>query len=120
MSDKSLTIIKRARLSKGQVPLYAKLVKNSNEGTVLQYEECEEMYLKYGCRGIRSGIPHTYNNYKSWDEKSDSWKGAYEAMTECEIQRATSMWIMHNIGSLVLKGYLKVLPQIEFGKIKIK
>jgi hypothetical protein len=99
--------------------LYANLVKHFNSNTPLQFEEAKEMYLKYGCREMRDGIPYTYNYWKSRD-KDNNPIGGYEPMTENEIRICATHWIMHNIGSLVLKGYLKCIPQIEFGKIKIK
>lgn len=97
--------------------LYANLVKHNKQNSPLLFEEAKRMYLNHGCRDVRNGIPYTYD-YWMKDSKGER-SGGYVPMSENEIKIYATHWIMHNIGALVLKGYLKVLPQIEFGKIKL-
>ena len=120
--DKSLSISRRPYLTKGQTNLYALIVKKISENKSVNIQDAKDLYLAYGCKEIRGGVPCTFNywaNHYTLPDGTTGYKGAYEPMPQSMIERYATLWIMTNIGSLVIKGYLKIIPQIEFGKIQI-
>lgn len=116
---KKIILLRRTRLSEGQKALFNLICKKLKNGNKLTMEESREIYIKHACRTFSDGKPATYNYYwKVREENKDgtikSWEGRYEKMTNQYLSFVVLQWLTHNIGSLVLKEYLKVLPIIEF------
>lgn len=70
------------------------------------------MFVLYGCRETKNGVPY-YTDYWAFQNDKDEWCCQLKPMTEDMARIATLEWLTRNIGSLVLKGYLKVLPVLE-------
>ena len=107
-----LTIIKRVNLSKGQKVLYSIICKKLEQDKPLVMEEAVEMWLNNVCKTFNNGIPCYWNWYHHKDEK-DEWRGGLTPLTQYEIKLRSLSWLMMSIGSLVLKGYLKIIPKLQ-------
>lgn len=106
-------LIKRPNLSKAQKPLFDLICKKLGNNQKLTLPEVKDIYLNYSCRDVRDGIPYYYEYCKSYDHKENKCIGGYSPMPIKYADMLTTMWLMHNIGALVLKGYLKVIPILE-------
>lgn len=111
MSEQALVLKKRANLTKGQHVLYGLICKKLETNDVILLQEIKDIYVHYACREVRNGVPYTYNFW--WKKENEQWLGRYEPMTSEQVTLWSLKWITQNIGSLVLKGYLKVLPQLQ-------
>ncbi len=107
-----LALSKRPRLTIGQKALFNLTCKKIQEKSALTFEESQLLYTLYGCREARDGVLY-YMDW--WDHKDENgnWREKLKPMNEYHARIATLTWLTHNIGSLVLKGYLKVLPVLE-------
>ncbi len=119
MEEKNIILLKRPRLSKGQRVLFDLIDKKIKTGDKLTLEESKKIYVQNACRNFSDGKPAVYNYwYKATKQDEQGmniqWQGRYEPMNEQYLGFVVLQWLTHNIGSLVLKGYLKVLPIIEF------
>jgi hypothetical protein len=105
------------KLRKTQMVLFNVICKKLKANTELTFEETKKMYIDTACRNFVDGKPAFYNYY--WNRKEDDkgnfigYDSRYEVMPEEYLRRTILIWLTHNIGVLVLKGYLKVLPVIE-------
>jgi hypothetical protein len=106
-----MKIIKRVHITPGQEYLYRTICDKISGEDKLTLKEAREMYIAFGCRDVRNGIPYCYNYW--WRNEKGDMVGRSEPMTEDMIKTAVVMWLTHNIGSLVLKGYLTILPALE-------
>lgn len=111
-TQKALDIIKRPHLSKGQKVLYSLICKKLEREERLTFQEAKDIYINNSCRDVRDGIPYRYDYYHRNAE--DKIVGACIPMEEWYLSQIVMMWLTHNIGCLVLKGYLKVIPTIDF------
>ncbi len=109
---KSLKIIKRPSLTLGQKELLSLIESKVENGDRILFAEAESIYVSRVCREVREGIPHTYNYWI--DNGEGKSKGGFEPMPKEMVVNRVIMWLTCNIGALVLKGYLKVMPIIEF------
>jgi len=119
-NDKALQIVKRPNLTKAQKSLFALICDKLKTDEKILYNEAEEIWVKKVCREVRNGVPHYYNYYKDRYEEDGEvkFKGGYEPLPEQWIVQRVLLWLTSNIGSLVLKGYLEVIPQIELKQLK--
>ena len=113
---KSLAIIKDVKLTKAQKYLYSLICKKLKKEEKLTFEEAKKLYLGYVNRYMIEGVPHK-TNYWVPTEEPGQYTSRLEPMTQEEIDWATSFWLTANIGRLVLKGYLQVMPMIELKKL---
>lgn len=122
--EQKLIITKRPNLTKAQKPLFNLLCDKIYKGEKLTLPEVKKIYIENACRNFVDGQPATYNwCYKllrepKWDKKgkqiqSADWQGKYEKMNKELVNFTVLQWFTHNLGALVLKGYLKVLPVME-------
>lgn len=109
--EKSVRIYKRPNLTQGQKSLFGLITIKLEKNTPISFDEAKKIYLEKVCKNIRNGIPHWYNSWKR--NEKDEMVGGYEPLNEWELNNRILMWLTSNIGSLVLKGYLKVIPAIE-------
>jgi len=117
MSPKEeIVIYKKPKMTKGQVRLYTVLLKKIKTNDPITFEEAKEIYIGWGCREVRGGVPHSYNPW--WKDNNGVERGRWEPLNEWEVATRTMLWLTSNIGALVLKGYLKVIPQIELKELK--
>lgn len=115
---KSLAIIKNHYLTQAQKHLYVLICEKLKNDEKLLFEETRNIWLTYAHRDMRNGIPYFFNYW--WRNSEDEMVGRNEPMNEEQINMSSSMWLTHNIGRLVLKGYLQVLPMIELKNIRIQ
>lgn len=114
--QKSLSIIRRPNLTNGQKDLYALIVDKLNGNEPIYFLEAKDIFIKKVCKQVYDGIPYCFNIYANRyvdDSGEVNFKGGYEPMTEDEVTKRVLLWLTSNIGALVLKGYLKLIPQIE-------
>ena len=118
--EKALSIIRRPNLTRGQKDLYDLITIKLDAGKMIMYVEAKNIYIQKVCQQVRNGIPYTWNAWaeKYTDDKGEiQFKGAYQPMTDFELNQRVLLWLTSNIGALVLKGYLKVIPMIEIKRL---
>lgn len=111
-----LGVEKRPKLTKSQTILYTLILKKIDSGDPITFLEAKDVYVNHACREVRNGIPQVYNCW--WRNEKDEMVGRYQDMSDYEVTTRTMMWLTQNIGALVLKGCLKVIPQIEISELK--
>lgn len=114
---KGVMIIRRPNLTDAQKPLFALICDKLCKGDKLTMPEIKQIYIKYACREVRNGVPYFWDYWKNYDYINKKSVGGWVKRPDKHLNQLVTMWLMNNIGSLVLKGYLKVLPIIE---LKIK
>ena len=125
IEEKKIILLRRPKLSTGQKVLFDLICEKLKSGDKLTIEESRKIYIKNVCRSFENGKPAVYNYYykriqePKWNKDGKlildaKFEGRYEPMTEQYLNLTVLQWLTHNIGALVLKGYLKVLPIIEF------
>lgn len=112
---KFVEITKRPYLTKGQTSLYIKIQVKLEKNEKLTFNEVRDIYINWACRDVRKGVPYFWNWW--WRNEKDEMVGRSEPMSEEQINISTITWLTHNLGCLVLKGYLKVLPAIELESV---
>lgn len=75
----------------------------------LTLQEVVDMWVAVGCKNIRKGVPTRLEDM--WVD--GEWKSDYVPMSDDIIKSYAKQWLMRNIGTFVIKGYLKVLPTID-------
>ena len=108
---KKLLLLKRPNLTKGQKELYSLICLKIQNSDVLSVSEVKNIYVNLVNRWQKNGIPYYYDFWKR-NEKGEI-VGGLEPMTESQLMIATVTWLTQNIGSLVLKGYLQVIPKLQ-------
>lgn len=103
-------------MTNGQAKLYALILKKVKNNEAITYEEAKSLYIRFACREVKKGVPQFWNMW--WRNDKDEMVGRWQPVSEHELNMRITQWIMTNIGSLVLKGYLQVLPTISFKEIK--
>lgn len=114
--EKSLSILRRPTLTKGQRILLSIITDKIHSGASITLEETKNIWITAVCREIREGLPYYYDYYKETIINSDGnkvWRGGYSLMSDWQITQRSLMWLTSSIGSLVMKGFLKVIPRIE-------
>lgn len=111
--EQGLEIYKRPRLTRGQQELYSMLCEKVRLGEKVHFDEAKKIWLDSACQNLEGGVPYYYDNYKSYDEEKKQWVGGRSYLTDAMIANYAISWLLRNIGSLVIKGYLKVIPQLE-------
>ena len=114
---KELTIYKKPRLTEGQKDLFVLVCEKIKTDEPLLFEEVKKIYIKKGFKGMKENGVLLWHNYW-WRNKKDEQVGRYEPMTEDMIKYNAFSWLTGNLGRLVLKGYLKVIPTIKLGELK--
>jgi hypothetical protein len=112
--EKTLSIVEKGVLRPGQLGLYKLIVEKIETNATLNIDEAEHIWLTKVHRDVRDGIPYRTDYYLL---ESSSWRDAQVPMDRWEIDFAVMNWLMKNIGLLVLRGYLKVIPMVELKKL---
>lgn len=110
--DKPLQLIQKSSLvfRRGQKELYELICQKLTVNQPITYEEARKIYFAHGCNLMMDGWPHSGHLVKV---DGDDWKVKYFPLTEDEVKYATFNWLTNNIGRLVVKGALKVIPMIQ-------
>lgn len=111
MSNKP--VVSRRAITKGQAALYDLTVERVAAQRAITLDEAVEIYSTKVCRNYVNGKPAGY--VWRFNDERDKYTAELEQLTEFELQQRSVQWLMNSIGSLVMKGYLKVTPMIELG-----
>ena len=118
VEQKALEVIKRKNLTDGQKSLYELVIKKLEKDEPILFLEAKDIYIQKVCQNIINGVPQTrvYLEEKYIKENGEEGSRIVERMYpmwENELTQRVLMWLTGNIGTLVLKGYLKVIPTID-------
>lgn len=120
---KGVAIVRKTGLRRGQESLYRLIVEKLKTGDAITLKEAKNIWL------------HEVHNDHMWqgdkpvhydysvpvrDEAGEltGWTTKLVPYTEEEMLRNSMLWLTSNIGLLVIKGYLKVIPQIKLDEPK--
>lgn len=112
MVNKSLSIVKNPRLTRGQTELYSIICGKIKDNDKLKFEEARRIYIGFVNRNMINGIPHSYQ----YDWESKQFK--LLPMTDDYLNFVVLTWLTQNLGALILKGYLTVLPAVDLNLLK--
>lgn len=113
--SKGVSVVSRHSLRKGQASLYDLIVEKIKTGDKVSIDEAREIWLTKVARHVEEGIPYRTDYYANMFERDGKtyFTSSLVPMTEDEIQFTVLNWLMKNIGVLVIRGYLKVVPMVE-------
>lgn len=92
---------KKTDLTKAQQALLFLINEKVKENKPLTIEDADEIHLKYVNKERKSG----------WQTGEITWGDWYT-------REVVTAWLLRNLGSLIIKGYLMVLPRIEITQTK--
>jgi hypothetical protein len=99
------------RLATSQRDLYDLIYETCLLGGMLETKKAFEVYKKHG-KG--KGWSKRYNHdTKQWVDIMEKW-GEWQWKSNFKI------WLFHTLGALVIKGYLKIMPSIDFSEFTDK
>ena len=108
---KPLAIERSTRLSVAQKKLFELVCVKTQKIERLKMSEIYDIWLNYSHRDVRKGVPYFWAWY--WRNEKDEMVGKDMPMDKDQIKVASTMFLTHNLGSLVLKGYLTVIPELD-------
>jgi hypothetical protein len=111
-SSPGVAVVSRRNLRRGQASLYDLIVSKLDTGERITLDEAENIWRTKVCRNMLKGVPHSYRFYPA-EDGTNNWYGRYDPMSRDEITFTVLNWLTKNIGILVIRGYLKVIPMIE-------
>lgn len=97
-----------------QIDLYKLIVGKLDSGDKITLEEAKHIWLHKVHRDWnkdKDGHPMSYGYV--WSDVSRDFSYERHRMTESEITLTVLNWLTRNIGLLVVKGALKVIPMID-------
>lgn len=115
--------VKRKYLTEGQRHLYALICVKGAGSDKITFEEAREIYINFVNRTFIEGKPYKWNYWANQVKREDgtyTYTPKLEPMTDDEIDNNTSNWLIQNLGRLVLKGLLSVIPQVELKRLESK
>lgn len=113
MEEKPLQLIAKPTLTlrPAQQDLYKLICQKLKENKPIEYDEAKKIYFEKGCKNMINGWPHF--SYSFWVEEEKRWQHKDIPFTEENVRCTVFTWLTFNIGRLVMKGALKIIPQIE-------
>jgi len=107
------------KLKNNQKDFYNILAYKIKANENISYAEMEKFYLE---KVIVNKDKMYWNYYANVQRDNDgkfiSFKGGYSPLQPWQIEQRVKDWTMRTIGILVIRGYLKVLPIIDFSIYK--
>jgi len=97
----------------GQRALLILICKKLKDGQHVQHDELITIYKTKVQREQRCWTPY-------YDHEKEKWGHRYEDYTDYQIESNAQNWLLRALGALIKKGYLTVLPRIDFSKIQEK
>lgn len=120
MKKNGVVILNKSGLRSGQKSLYRLLVEKIKSGDAVTYKEAEDIWLN-DVANIENGVPMHWDysiavrddngNFKGWTSRKIAYTEEYKRFTVVN-------WLVRNIGLLVIKGYLKVIPMVELAALE--
>ena len=102
---------KRKPLTKGQRSLLDLINEKTASGEVINMKECSKIYLKDVQRS-------TYTNDQTYNHETKDWVMYRRKRVDYEIENSIIQWTVYALGALVKKGYVAIMPMIDFTKTK--
>lgn len=113
--DSAVSVVNKSPLRPGQLSLYELIVKKLEKQDTLTLDEAEHIWKTKVHGNMIDGKPYR-TDYYLWETRS--WNDSQVPMQRFEIEFAVMNWLMKNIGLLVIRGYLKVIPTISLKELK--
>lgn len=107
-------VVSRRSLTKGQATLYELIEGKVKNNQAITLEEAIKIYSSDVCREKINHKPAGWSAY--YDHENQKYRYRLEELTEYEIKVRAMQWLMQAVGSLVMRGYLKVTPMISLGE----
>jgi hypothetical protein len=97
------------KINKGQEALFCLVSRKLKEQKKVEYDELMEIYL-YNVQmcSLRSEAV--------WDSKTGKYSYEGRPYRDFEIEQMMQSWLLRALGTLIKKGYLMVIPRMEFTK----
>lgn len=116
MSD--LPVVSRRGMRKGQASLFDLITEKLATNQSVTLAEARNIWVEQVCMHLIDGKPHGYRlHYGSPAHDGTGTLIGYgtklQPLSQEEIDFNTMNWLTKNIGLLVMRGYLKVIPQIQ-------
>lgn len=113
----SVPVVSKSYLRKGQSSLYELIVQKLDTEEKITLVEAKNIWLKDVHTKQYNGVPYRTDHYaeRVYDEKGEfrGYTCKDVPMTEEEIDFSVMNWLCKNLGVLVIRGYLEVIPMIE-------
>lgn len=104
-------VVSRSTLRRSQATLYDLLSKKVEKGTTVTYKEAHNIWLNKACRNKIGNKPASW--VWRYDHEKDKYYSVLEVMSDDLVKMTVIGWLTRSIGLLVMKGYLKVIPQVQ-------
>lgn len=98
------------KLRKSQLDLYELICNCCKNNQTLNVTEAFIIYKKHGAG-------QSWNDYLKYDKENDRWIGGVRIWNDYIWKQNFKLWILHTLGALLWKGYLTVLPTIDFSEL---
>lgn len=95
----------------GQEILYKLLVKKD----VIPLEAVKKVYINYGCRHTIDGVPYLAHYV---EDSRGNYTLKHFPMNDWQLQRAVFNWLTHNLGVLIIKGFLDMTPLVSLQELE--
>ncbi len=106
-----LAIQRRKKLTTQQSELLKLMLEKVDKNETLKFDEVKNLWINY-VANISDGKPVYFEYYHHKDEDGE-WRGGYSPLLDYCVDMRVNQWLTLNIGSLVIKGYLKIIPNME-------
>jgi hypothetical protein len=106
-----LAIEKNIRLSIAQKKLFELICLKYKKQEKLKMGEIHDIWLSYSHKTVRDGVPYFWMWW--WRNEKDEMVGKLMPMEKEQIKISVIMFLTHNLGRLILKGYLTVMPEMD-------
>lgn len=113
VANPGVSILKLSSLRPGQRKLYELIVSKLEAEEIVTLREAEQIWRSRVAQNMIKGVPHRMTYYPDPDPAIDNWYLKLVPMSREEITFSVLNWLTKNIGLLVIRGYLKVIPMIE-------
>lgn len=113
MYSNEVMIKKAPKLRPGQLALYVLFCRSVKESRVLKREEIFTIYKDYVAEGESDKFIYAWDGTRNGVWKVVSWD-------EWEWKRNFEGWFVRTLGSLLKKGYLRVVPAIDLSDCDLK
>jgi hypothetical protein len=97
----------------GQRELFGLICRRLKEKAIVQHREILFIYQTY----VQES---EYSSAGYFDEEQDKWIENFRKYKDWEIEALCNAWLLRALGTLIKKGYLTVIPQIQFAELPEK
>lgn len=87
------------------------IVLGMSESPTIDLETATHIYKEFSCQTVRNGVISRrhwmYNSRTEW-----------RPLTPEEVNKRVVTHLMNNLGALIVKGYISVIPRLDFEAVK--